>query len=135
MIWESRSLAEFESIASEIISNIRPGTVIALFGEMGAGKTTFVCAVATALGITDWVSSPTFALVQQYDGPVPIRHLDLYRLQGADANLLDLEHYLHFPEGIVIVEWPQVLGRRLEDCVHLTIDVLDHDSRRITMCA
>ncbi len=133
MTWDIHSLAELEGIAVQVASLLCAGNRVALFGEMGAGKTTFVSALVKALGSEDWVSSPTFSIVQEYDGPLPVRHLDLYRLQGTPLALLDIEHYLEFPQGIVVVEWPDQLGDRIQGWYRLSIDVMDGEQRRITV--
>lgn len=90
------------------------GDVLALTGELGAGKTVLTCGIALGLGIPmDQVSSPTFTLIQEYSGAIPLIHVDLYRLEGAsDISTLGLEEYFT-PNTIVLIEWaerfPQIL--------------------------
>ena len=82
------------------------GDVVAVSGELGAGKTTFVRGAARALGVTGPVASPTFTIGHRYDAPVPVAHLDLYRLAGLDPEEWgDLEPY--FDGTIAFVEWPE----------------------------
>ncbi len=84
----------------------RPGDVVAVSGELGAGKTTFVRGAGRALGVTGPVSSPTFTIGHRYDAPVPVAHLDLYRIAGLDPEEWgDLEPY--FDGTIAFVEWPE----------------------------
>ena len=88
-------------------SVVRPGDVVLVEGELGAGKTTFVRGASRALGVTGVVSSPTFTIGQRYAAPIPVAHVDLYRvanLRDEDPDLLD--DYLR-PDTIAFVEWPQ----------------------------
>lgn len=90
------------------------GDVLALTGDLGAGKTVLTCGIALGLGIPmDQVSSPTFTLIQEYSGAIPLIHVDLYRLEGpSDISTLGLEEYFT-PHTIVLIEWaerfPQIL--------------------------
>lgn len=92
-----------------VARQLGPGDVLALVGELGAGKTTFVKGLAAGLGIdSDAVASPTFGLVHQYGGgEIPLVHADLYRLTSrAEAEAAGIGDLLHDPESIVAVEWP-----------------------------
>ena len=81
--------------------------ILALQGDLGAGKTTFVQGLARGLGIADVVQSPTFTYLQVYEGPIPLYHFDLYRLQNErDFILLGFEEYFD-AGGIVVIEWPE----------------------------
>ena len=87
---------------------LRPGDLVLLYGELGAGKTTFVRGLARGVGCRGRVSSPTFALAHVYRGnPLTLHHLDLYRLKEGDAEELGLDELLNDPRGAVVVEWPQ----------------------------
>lgn len=131
--WTIDSLEDTHQVAVAFSADLKAGDVICLFGEMGAGKTTFVSSLVAGLGSEDWVSSPTFSLVQEYQGRLPVRHLDLYRLQGSELGLMDIDRYLDFPQGVIVIEWPDQLGQRLSDrWIKLSIEVLDGDCRRIT---
>lgn len=92
------------------------GEVICLYGPLGAGKTTLTQAIAAGLGVpaSEPVTSPTFALIHEYRGRLPLFHLDLYRLSGDEDELLELgiEDYL-YGEGVCVIEWPEKLGRLL----------------------
>ncbi len=102
-------LAGFEAFASEFARDLRAGDTIALSGDLGAGKTTFVAAVLRALGRAAEVASPTFTFRHRYGGEPPIEHLDLYRVgDPAEARELGLEDAFE-PGGIVFVEWPERL--------------------------
>ena len=103
---------ETEAIAARLAAELRPGDVVSVTGELGAGKTTFVRGAARALGVTGPVSSPTFTIGHRYEAPVPVAHLDLYRLSGIDAaEWGDLEPY--FDGSIAFVEWPEHGGEWL----------------------
>ncbi|HEX5448906.1 MAG TPA: tRNA (adenosine(37)-N6)-threonylcarbamoyltransferase complex ATPase subunit type 1 TsaE [Gaiellaceae bacterium] len=97
---------ETEALAARVAAHLRAGDVVAVSGELGAGKTTFVRGAARALGVTGPVASPTFTIGHRYDAPVPVAHLDLYRVAGLDpAEWGDLEPY--FDGTIAFVEWPE----------------------------
>jgi len=92
-----------------LAAELRPGDVVLVTGEMGAGKTTFVRGACRALGVTSPVTSPTFTIGRRYDAhPTPVSHLDLHRLaglEGEDPALLD--DYLT-PDAVAFIEWPEV---------------------------
>ena len=100
---ESSSPEETEAVAARLAAVLRPGDVVTVSGELGAGKTTFVHGACRALGITQPVTSPTFTIGHRYDG---VAHLDLYRFAGVSAaEWGDLEPY--FDGTIAFVEWPE----------------------------
>src|SRR5580692_10648936 len=110
----SHSPAETEALGEKFGRAARPGWVIALSGELGAGKTQFVKGVARGLGISARVHSPTFTLVAEYGGGrLPLFHLDLYRLEN-EAQILSagLEEFLQ-PDGVAVIEWAErMVGSR-----------------------
>jgi tRNA threonylcarbamoyladenosine biosynthesis protein TsaE len=100
------SAAETEALGARLAGRLHAGDVVAVSGELGAGKTTFVRGAARALGVSSPVSSPTFTIGHRYAAPVPVAHLDLYRLSGIEAEEWgDLEPY--FDGSIAFVEWPE----------------------------
>jgi len=102
-------LAAFEALAREFARSLRPGDVVALEGDLGAGKTTFVAAIVRALHGNDDAASPTFTFWHHYAGKPPIQHLDLYRIENrAEATELGL-HEAFDPRSVTIVEWPERL--------------------------
>ncbi len=102
-------LAAFERSAADFAATLRAGDAVALEGDLGAGKTTFVAAVARALGNADEVASPTFIFRHRYAGAPPIEHLDLYRIEDpAEAVELGLEDAFS-ADAITFVEWPSRL--------------------------
>jgi tRNA threonylcarbamoyladenosine biosynthesis protein TsaE len=105
----SGSAAETEALAARLARGLRAGDVVSVAGELGAGKTTFVRGACRALGVAAQVTSPTFAIGHLYEAPIPVSHLDLYRLGGAGLeDWGDLEPY--FDGTITFVEWPEHAG-------------------------
>ena len=106
----SSSVEDTRAIAAELATALRPGDVIALSGDLGAGKTSFVQGAASALGVQERVTSPTFILMREYKGTVPVVHLDVYRLSNLQ-ELTDLgyEEFLA-PTSIVFIEWGDAIG-------------------------
>lgn len=115
-------LEAFERVAAAFAADLRPGEVVALAGDLGAGKTTFVRAVVRALHGRDEAASPTFTFRHRYAGQPPIEHLDLYRVDSAaDAVELGLEEAFD-GESIVLVEWPERLPHLIpENAIHVAI--------------
>lgn len=105
--------AGLAALGAQLAAMLRPGDVIALSGDLGAGKTTLARAVLQALGHCGEVPSPTFTLAQTYpDLVVPVLHADLYRLQSTDeAEALALDDWL--ADGALLIEWPERLGGQL----------------------
>ena len=94
--------------ASELAKNVESGTVIALIGNLGAGKTTFAQGFAKGLGLNNHVISPTFKLVSEYIGNVSLYHIDCYRLDTSfDFLNIGGEEYLNPIDGITLIEWPE----------------------------
>ena len=111
---ETNSPGETERIASDLAKSLPKGSVVALYGDLGAGKTVFARGFARGLGITEPLSSPTFTIVQEY--PVPgggnLYHLDLYGIDNSDAALaFGVDEFLNDPDARVLLEWPE----RIED--------------------
>jgi tRNA threonylcarbamoyladenosine biosynthesis protein TsaE len=105
---ETVAASETEAVAAELAQRLRPGDVVLVSGDLGAGKTTFVRGACRALGVTAAVTSPSFTIARRYDAAVPISHLDLYRL----GDLGDEDPALLADElaadRIAFVEWPEV---------------------------
>ena len=101
----SKSPEETMKVAEEFAALLMPGDVIALKGEIGSGKTTFVQGLAKGLGVSDTINSPTFMLINEFDGRLPLYHFDFYRINSQREVLnLGLEHYF-YGEGVTVVEW------------------------------
>ncbi|MBE3555023.1 MAG: tRNA (adenosine(37)-N6)-threonylcarbamoyltransferase complex ATPase subunit type 1 TsaE [Thermicanus sp.] len=106
----SHSPEETRAIAQAFASFLQPGDVLSLVGDLGAGKTTFTQGLALGLGISGRVNSPTFTLVKEYEGRLPLYHMDLYRLTGYEE--LGFDEYF-YGTGVTVIEWPEVLGEEL----------------------
>lgn len=134
---ETSAPAETEALGAELAAALRPGDVVLVRGELGAGKTTLVRGAARALGVSDPVTSPTFGIGHRYRGrEVVVAHIDLYRLAGGleheDPGLL--EDYLN-ATNIAFVEWPQEGSPELERAsMRVTIAHAGGDRRRIEVC-
>lgn len=104
----SESDSQTIKIAEGFARTLSPGTIVCLFGEMGVGKTVFTNGLCRALGVSDYVSSPTFTVVNEYDGDgFTIYHFDMYRIEDEDELLeIGFEEYLN-SGGICIIEWPE----------------------------
>ena len=105
---KTKSSGETQNAAKEFAARLRAGDVILLRGEMGVGKTVFTKGLCRALGVEDYVTSPTFTVVNEYEGKAfPIYHFDLYRIEDEDELLeIGFEEYLQ-SGGVCIIEWPQ----------------------------
>jgi tRNA threonylcarbamoyladenosine biosynthesis protein TsaE len=118
----TESARETEALAAELAGGLRPGDVVLVRGEMGAGKTTFVRGACRALGVTGPVTSPTFTIGRRYSAPAgPVSHLDLHRLSDLAAeDPALLADYLE-PGTIAFVEWPEAAAGELAG--QATLDV------------
>ena len=119
-------------LAEKVAQRVREGTVISLEGGLGAGKTLFVQSMARTLGVQGEVTSPTFNLMNIYEGFCPIVHFDLYRLQNEDElEDIGFYEYTDFPEGIVFIEWAEKFSEALpDDYVKIEIERIK-DSRNM----
>ena len=132
----SHSPEDTEDIGARLAEQLEPGAVVAFTGDLGAGKTAFVRGLARGLGIADRVTSPTFTIVNEYDGGrLPLFHFDMYRLGSADELFeIGWEDYLG-RGGVCAVEWSENVAEALEgDCVRVDIRRGANDGQRfITM--
>ena len=131
----SHSPADTEALGEKFGRAAQPGWVIALSGDLGAGKTQFVRGLARGLGIVGRVHSPTFTLVNEYaGGRLKLFHLDLYRLETAGQILsTGIEEYLS-PDGVAVVEWAERItdcGLRIADLKNVRIEILGETERKI----
>jgi tRNA threonylcarbamoyladenosine biosynthesis protein TsaE len=133
---ETASETETASAGEALGRGLRPGDVVLLYGDLGAGKTAFVRGLARGVGANpDDVSSPTFTIVQEYAGPsATLYHVDLYRLQPAEIDDLGLEDLVS-GDGIVAIEWAERWKGRPDDVMEVWIEDLGEDRRRIRVNA
>jgi len=128
------SEAETQAVARELAATLKPGDVLLLSGDLGAGKTTFVKGLAAGLGIDpDEVSSPTFTLLHEYrGGRLTLYHADLYRLDKTATDDLGLEE-TGVRDGVLAIEWPDRLSHDISDAKLIRLEIVNDASRRITI--
>lgn len=137
--FETASAEETRALGARIAAHLRPGDVVLLHGDLGAGKTTLTQGIAAALGAARPAQSPTFALVA--DAPLPdgttLRHIDLYRLESVEElDDLGFEESIGDPEAIVVVEWPErAIGLLPESYLLVELTPAGADRRRIDIRA
>lgn len=133
---EIESLSDLPKVAEAVLGELRGRSVVLFRGPMGAGKTTLISRIAAALGAEDTVTSPTFALVNQYEGEGGRRiyHFDFYRINNVE-EALDLGYEEYFYSGeLCLVEWPEKIEPLLpEDAMTVTITVGEDERRRFTI--
>ena len=128
------STEETIALAVRAGSRLRKGDVIAYKGGLGAGKTTFTRGLAIGAGLDDDVSSPTFALVNEYHGKLDIYHFDMYRIESADD--LETTGFFDYPmeDSVFVIEWSENIQKVLpEGTIYIDIKRIDDDTREITI--
>lgn len=131
-IFRSESVAQTEEYGKRLAGELSSGTVLALFGGMGMGKTALVRGIAAGLGLSAEVSSPTFALVHDYGGQPPLVHFDMYRVNGWE-DLYSTGFFDYLDAGsILVVEWSENIVSALpDDAIRLHISRVDETTRLI----
>lgn len=132
MTYKSCSVNDTESFAADLAKKLKPGTVLALFGGMGMGKTAFTRGLAKGLGIDAHVCSPTFAIVNDYGGNPPLAHFDMYRVETWD-DLYSTGFFDYIDNGYILsVEWSENIENALPpDAVRITIHRAENEDERI----
>ena len=134
MIYKSNSPKETENIAKVFSKELVIGDVICLNGDLGVGKTAFVQGLARALKVTEPISSPTFTIVNSYEGELPIYHFDVYRIEDCDEMYeIGFEEYI-FGNGITVIEWSEKIKDILPDNryeITISKDYTKHDDFRV----
>jgi tRNA threonylcarbamoyladenosine biosynthesis protein TsaE len=130
----THSEADTSAAGEALAAELTPGTVVLLFGNLGAGKTAFVRGMAAGLGIDPQeVTSPTFTLVQEYrGGRLPLFHVDLYRLRANEVDDLGLDEMVG-EGGVTAIEWPDRLPREFDQVVTVRIEPGEDSLRTITV--
>lgn len=135
MDYKYKSKNDFDTMefAQNIESEKFPNMVICLDGELGSGKTVFVKGFASALGITDNITSPTFNLIKEYDsGELPLYHMDMYRLEE-DASTIGVEEYF-VKGGVTIIEWSDLIENSLPDeRLEIKFKIIDENTRILVL--
>ncbi|GED61282.1 tRNA (adenosine(37)-N6)-threonylcarbamoyltransferase complex ATPase subunit type 1 TsaE [Brevibacillus formosus] len=105
--WRLTGAQETQRFAEQLAGLLEPGDFLAMEGDLGAGKTTFTQGLAKGLGVRQVVNSPTFTIIKEYQGRLPLYHMDVYRV-GDDPGSLGLDDYF-FGEGVCVVEWASLI--------------------------
>ena len=127
----SKSTEDTERIGEKISSCLKGAEMIALFGDLGAGKTAFTRGLCRGLGIDEGVSSPTFAIVNAYRGRVPVYHFDMYRITSVD-DLFATGFYDYLGTGVLVIEWSENIESELEpDAIRIRIGKTDTEDERV----
>lgn len=129
---KTRSIEETIKLGKEIGNKLRSHDVLALTGPLGAGKTTLIQGIAKGLKVKDYVASPSFTLINEYKGKIPLYHIDLYRLDNSDQiKDLGIDEYFD-KEGVVVIEWAEKIHELLpENTQRINIEVIDENTRNI----
>ena len=122
---------ELMAFGKKLGNILEKNDVLILTGELGAGKTTLTKGLAKGLGINQMIKSPTYTIVREYEGRLPLYHLDVYRI-GGDADSIDLDEFL-FGDGVTVIEWGHLLGEDLPSD-YLELEILKTDEGREIRC-
>ncbi|MCC5893549.1 tRNA (adenosine(37)-N6)-threonylcarbamoyltransferase complex ATPase subunit type 1 TsaE [Exiguobacterium sp.] len=127
----THSAAETQAVAEKLATLVKAGTVITLNGDLGAGKTTFTQGFGKGLGVKRNVNSPTFTIMKQYQGRLPLYHMDVYRLEDTGDDI-GLEEYIG-GDGVAIVEWSDLIESSLPvERLAITIERIGDEERQLT---
>ena len=119
-------------LGERIARSLKPNDVVAITGELGASKTTLIQGVAKGLGINNWITSPTFTLINEFTGKLNLYHVDLYRIDSvADAEDIAIEEYFN-KGGVTVIEWAEKIGPILPaGTVEIKISIVSDNERSL----
>ncbi|MGE4454259.1 MAG: tRNA (adenosine(37)-N6)-threonylcarbamoyltransferase complex ATPase subunit type 1 TsaE [Sphaerochaeta sp.] len=125
---------ETRALGRSIAQGCKPGSVISLRGSLGSGKTVFAKGLAEGLGIEEAIVSPTFTLIQEYEGRLPLYHMDLYRIGGIEEfEMMGGEEFL-YGQGVTLIEWSEKIEELLPDStIFVHIRIMPNQDRSITL--
>ena len=133
MEFESNSYEETQKFAEEFSKTLKAGDVLCMYGDLGVGKTAFVQGLVKGLGIDEPITSPTFTIVNEYSGRLPLYHFDVYRIADSDEMYeIGYEEYV-YGDGVSVIEWPQLIDDILPEKrydVTISKDYSRHDNYR-----
>ncbi len=134
MTFVTKTAEETITLGKRIGEKLTPGTVLALEGTLAAGKTTITKGIAEALGITENITSPTFTLISEYEGRLPLYHMDVYRLDSAEDFINLGTEDLLYGKGISIIEWSEKVRSELpKSTITVSLEIQQDGSRTITI--
>ncbi|MFC4389342.1 tRNA (adenosine(37)-N6)-threonylcarbamoyltransferase complex ATPase subunit type 1 TsaE [Gracilibacillus marinus] len=130
-LFETQTEEDTKRLANKLALLVKPGDVLTLEGDLGAGKTTFTKGLGAGLGVRRTINSPTFTIVKEYQGEIPLYHMDVYRLENSEEDIGFDEYFQG--DGITVVEWASFIEEYLPD-ERLDIEILrvDEHARKIT---
>jgi tRNA threonylcarbamoyladenosine biosynthesis protein TsaE len=129
-VFHCNNAEDTKRLAKKLASFLKENDVITLEGELGAGKTTFTQGIAEGLGVSKTVNSPTFTIIKEYNGKLPLYHMDVYRLEESEEDL-GFEEYF-FGNGVTVVEWAKFIDEYLpEELVNIEISKQGDTKRTI----
>ncbi len=130
----SKSFKETLKWGEKIGQKLKAGDIVALHGDLGAGKTALTKGVALALGIKEDVTSPTYTIVSEYEGTLPLYHMDMYRIEGIEEfEMLGVDDLI-FGRGVSLIEWSERISEYLpDDCKSVTIRIMENGDRKIIL--
>lgn len=134
MTWKTSGAEETQKVGMELGAHLLPGTVVGLIGALGSGKTCLAQGICRGLGVEEYVTSPSFVLIHEYEGRLPVYHFDLYRLREAE-ELFDLGYEEYFyGDGVCLVEWAERAASLWpEDAVEVHLNDLGAEMREIVL--
>jgi len=124
----TESVEETIALGKEVAQRLNPGDVVYLYGELGSGKTVFVKGVCQGLEVDDEITSPSFVIATEYQGRLPVSHIDLYRLDPIDVLDMHIEEYFS-KSGVTLIEWADRLKRRGGEGMHIKIRITGPNRR------
>jgi len=134
MTFETKGQEETIELGIRLGKVLTKGTIIGFLGDLGSGKTTMIKGVAQGLRVNELVKSPSFVVVTEYKGRLPVYHIDLYRISNSnELPEIGFEQCL-YGDGVSLIEWAERAGNFLPDsAVKIKIEIINHDQRRITI--
>lgn len=127
----TNSFRETMDVGKKIASELNPGDIIYLYGELGSGKTVLVKGICQGLGVKDDVTSSSFVIATEYKGQMLVSHIDLYRLDYGDTVKLPIEEYF-LEDGITIIEWADRINDKSEKGLCIRINIMGINKRELT---
>lgn len=127
----SHSVEQTEEFAEEFSKSLGGNEIIAMYGDLGAGKTAFTRGLARGLGVEDDVSSPTFAIVNEYSGDYPLYHFDMYRIESWN-DLDSIGFFDYIGNGVIVIEWSEnIEGALPDDVIRVVISKTENENERL----